>query len=149
MLFSKFATFSILTILGTARMFRFTASRRINCSVCSHCLRFQSNCSVSATGGREVRILLCSKIRCCRWGSLSTHWPYSPEYASRPRNPPCHWPISQPTTLKIWGTNTPARFHPKHPNAEKVGRHPQTLQACWPEFTHLQAYSILYLEIYH
>ena len=74
MSFSKFATFSILAILGTARMFRFTASRRINCcvmnsSVCSHCLRFQIKCSVSATGGREVRILLCSKVR---WGRKST-----------------------------------------------------------------------------
>ena len=52
MSFSEFATFSTLAILGTARIFRFTASRRINCcvmnsSVCSHCLRFQSKCSVS------------------------------------------------------------------------------------------------------
>ena len=59
MSFSKFATFSNLAILGTARIFRFTASRRINCccvinsSVCSHCLRFQSKGTVSATGGRE------------------------------------------------------------------------------------------------
>ena len=73
MSFSKFATFSTLAILVTARIFRFTASRRINCcvmnsSVCSHCLRFQSKGSISATGRREVRILLCSE----RWGRKST-----------------------------------------------------------------------------
>ena len=63
MSFSKFATFSTLAILRTARIVRFTASRTINCcimnsSVCSHCLRFQSKGSVSATGRPEVRILL-------------------------------------------------------------------------------------------
>ena len=70
MSFSKFATFSTIAILGTARIFRFTASRRITCcvmnsSVCSHCLRFQSK----GSGGREVRILLCSKVW---WGRKST-----------------------------------------------------------------------------
>ena len=52
MSFSKFATFSTLAILGTARIFCFTASRRVICcimnsSVCSYCLRFQSKGSVS------------------------------------------------------------------------------------------------------
>ena len=64
MSFSEFATFSTLAILGTARMFRFTVSRRVNCcvmnsSVCSHCLRFQNKCSVSASGGREVKEFYC------------------------------------------------------------------------------------------
>ena len=73
---SRFSCFGInitcsVTGSPTRRVPENQLLRIMNSSVCSHCLRFQSKGSVSVTGGREVRIWLCSKVR---WGRKNKFW---------------------------------------------------------------------------